>query len=149
MAYTFTEAYTIITDHLQAAWDAGIPAIVGIPNPELRYQDIKLKEKFTDTGARFVMDSVTNPQSSLRNGEFGQRYENNGIIIIQCLYRIKNGVEENDKVQAMAEYLQNVFRDPAFPGCFIFQNVRINRLDPEPQFLRRNVIIEYQFDELT
>jgi hypothetical protein len=148
MALTFTEAYVIITDHLQSLWDANVPAIVGIPDPDLRYQDIELAKKFEKTGARFVMDSVTNPQASLRNGEHGQRYENNGIIIVQCLV-LRTSVEDNDRAQKLAEYVQSIFRDPAFPGCFIFRNVRINRLEPEANFYRRNVALEYQFDEIT
>lgn len=148
MAYTYTEAYDIITGHVLTKWNADVPAIVGIANPELRFQDVQLDTKFEQTGARFVMDSVTNPQASLRNGEHGQRYENNGIIIVQCLV-LRTAVDDNRKAQRLAEYVQGIFRDPAFPGCFIFTNVRINRLSPEPNFIRRNVVCEYQFDELT
>jgi len=148
MAYTFDEAYTLITDHLQTKWDADVPAIVGIAAPELRYEDVKLKEKFTNTGARFVMSSVTNPQANMRNGEFGQRYENNGVIIVQCLI-LNDTVKAAETARKLSEYVQSIFRDPTFPGCFIFRNVRINRVEPEPQFLLRNVVAEYQFDELT
>lgn len=148
MAYTFDGAYTAVTDYVLAAWLAGVPAIVGIPNPELRFQDVERDTKFQHTGARFVMDSVTNPQSSLRNAEFGQRYANNGIIIVQLL--VKRGqVDAAERMRKLGDYLKDIFRNPAFPDGFILQNIRVNRLEPEPDFLRANVIVEYQFDELT
>lgn len=147
MAHTYSEAYTIVSEHVLAKWNADVPAIVGKAAPELRFQDVKVESKFVDTGARFVMDSVSNPQSTLRNAEHGQRYENNGIIILQLF--VKSDVKvAAERMRNLGDYCKSIFRDPAFPGCFIFRNIRVNRVEPEPQLLRANVIVEYQFDEL-
>lgn len=151
MAYTYDEAYTLITDQFRTRWGAEAAAIVGsVDAPEIRYAGVEKPDIPNRTFGRFVMDPVTNPQASLRNAEFGQRYENNGVIIIQLLVRIS---EFDTKAESVARKLamlaQDIFRDPAFPGCFIFRNVRINNLAPEAQFIRKNVIAEYQFDELT
>lgn len=146
MAVTYDEAYTQITGHFLTEWAARAPAIVGMV-PEIRFEDIELTNPPTDTFGRFVMNPVTSPQASLRNGEFGQRYENNGIIIVQLLIR-RVDVSDASKARQLAEVAQSIFRDPSFPGCYIFQNTRINTLQPEPSFLRKNVITEYQFDEL-
>jgi len=146
MALSFDEAYTMITDRLIAEWAAGTPVIVGSV-PELRFEDVEKKPVPTSTFGRFVMNQVSGPQASQRNGEFGQRYENNGIIIVQLLIA---RVDETDAAIArkLAQLVVDIFRDPSFPGCFIFQNTRVQRLEPEPTFLRRNVVTEYQFDEL-
>lgn len=146
MALTFDEAYTIITDRLISEWTAGAPVIVGTV-PELRFEDVEKKDVPTATFGRFVMNQVSGPQGSIRNGEFGQRYENNGIIIVQLLIK---RVDETDAsiARKLSQLVVDIFRDPAFPGCFIFQNTRVQRLEPEPSFLRRNIVTEYQFDEL-
>lgn len=146
MALTYDEAYLAITSHFQSKWDAGTTAIVGMV-PEVRYAGIEKPDVPVKTFARFVMEPVTNPRSTLRNAEYGQRFENNGIIIVQLLVR---RVDETaaKQVRKLGMFAQNIFRDPAFPGCFIFRNIRINNLEPEPSFLRANVVTEYQFDEL-
>ena len=147
MALTFSEAYTVITDHLQVQWAALTPAIVGFV-PELRFEDVELKEVPTTTFARFVMSEVSSPRNSLRNAEYGQRFENNGIIIVQFMID-RDSVEAASFARDLGQMGKDIFRNPAFPGCFIFRNIRVNRLESEPKFLRRNLIVEYQFDELT
>lgn len=148
MALTFDEAYDMITARLITQWALGTPAIVGTV-PELRFEDVEKAGASVPkkTFGRFVMNQVTGPQASLRNGEHGQRYENNGIIIVQLLIERKN--ETDAKVaRQLSKLVVDIFRDPTFPGCFIFRNIRVPRLEPEPTFLRRNVVLEYQFDEL-
>lgn len=147
MALTFDEAYTVITDHLQVQWALLTPAIVGTV-PELRFEDIEKPDIPTATFARFVMSEVSSPQASMRNAEYGQRYENNGIILVQLLIYRDTG-KPAEIARKLGTMTKNIFRDPAFPGCFIFQNIRVNTLESEPRYLRRNVIVEYQFDELT
>lgn len=148
MAYTFDDAFVEVATHVKAQWDIGVPAIVGFADPELRLAETESPKLFTKTGGRFVMESVTNPQSSLRNAEFGQRYTNYGIVIVQLLIR-RNGEESPSIARKLGDYVKDIFRDPAFPGCSIFQNTRVLSLEPEAMFLRRNVVTEYQFDELT
>lgn len=147
MALTFDQAYTVITDHLQIQWTALTPAIVGSV-PELRFEDVEKKEIPTTTFARFVMSEVSSPRNSLRNAEYGQRFENNGIIILQMLID-RDNIDAADTARKLGQVAKDIFRDPTFPGCFIFRNIRVNRLESEPKFLRRNLIVEYQFDELT
>jgi hypothetical protein len=146
-SYTYDTAYTIITEHFTARWTALTPAIVGSV-PELRFMDVEKAAIPAGTFARFVMDPVSSPQASLRNGEFGQRYENNGIIIIQLLVW-KANVQAAEQQRKLGTMCQNIFRDPAFPGCFIFTNIRVNKLTAEADYFRTNVLVDYQFDELT
>lgn len=145
MSVTYNEAYDQITGRLVEQWALMTPAIVGMV-PELRFQDVEEAAIPSGTFARFVMDPVSEPQSALRNGEHGQRYEANGIIIVQLLVKRKGDPEAGKKMRLLATGTQDIFRDPAFPGCYIFRNVRPNRLEPEPSYLRTNVIVEYQFD---
>jgi hypothetical protein len=148
MAVTYDEAYEQITTRFLTQWAAGAPAILGVGIvPEIRFADDEKKDVPVDTFGRFVMNGVSNPQASLRNAEYQTRYENNGVIIIQLL--VKRGLVVAPKqARRLAELAQSIFRDPTFPGCYIFQNTRIQNLDPEPAFLRKNIVTEYQFDEL-
>lgn len=149
MPMTYDTAYKTITDHLLTQWDALTPSIVGTPAaPELRFAGIEKPGAPGTTFARFVMDPVSSPRNALRNAEHGQRYENNGIIIVQLLYA-RDVIDGAERLRKLATAVQNIFRDPAFPGCFIFSNIRVNNLTSEPSFLRANVLLEYQFDELT
>lgn len=147
MATTYDAAYTEITNRFIAEWTAGAPAIVGTV-PEIRFAGVEKPEVPTVTFGRFVMNPVSAPQATQRNGEFGMRYEHNGIIIVQLLIR-RNRVDAEEIARKLAMLVQRIFRDPRFPGCYIFRNVRINNLEPEDSFLRKNVVMEYQFDELT
>jgi hypothetical protein len=147
MALTFDQAYTVITDHLQTQWTALTPAIVGSV-PELRFDGVEKPGVPETTFARFVMSEVSSPRNTLRNAEYGQRFENNGIIILQLLVD-RTEITAASIARKLGDMAKNIFRDPAFPGCFIFRNIRVNTLESEPKFLRRNVIVEYQFDELT
>lgn len=146
MALSYDEAYDAITTYFTAEWAAKADDIVGYV-PDIRFAGIEEKEKPTVTFVRFVMNPVSSPQSTLRNAEYGQRYENNGIIIVQLLVERKS-VQAEAQARKLAQVAQGIFRDPGFPGCFIFRNIRINNLEPEATWLRKNVITEYQFDEL-
>lgn len=146
MPTTYNEAYVQITDHFAEKWEEQTQVILGFI-PEVRYDRVEKGAIPTTTFARFVMEPVSNPRNALRNAEHGQRFENNGIIIVQLL------VTRDDEQAALHSRLlgamvQNIFRDPAFPGCYIFRNIRINNLEPEDRYLRTNVVLEYQFDEI-
>lgn len=147
MPVTYDQAYTQITEHVLSLWDAITVAIVGTAC-ELRFMGVEKATLPNGTFGRFVMDPVDRPRNALRNAEHGQRFENNGIIIVQLLID-----RQDEKAASIARLLgqeiQSIFTDPAFPGCYIFRNVRINNLQPEPKYLRVNVTLEYQFDEIT
>lgn len=146
MPLTYDEAYTIITDHFGTEWAAGSNDIVGTPL-ELRFAGIEENAVPVASIARFVMEPVSSPRNAYRNAEYGQRFENNGIIIVQLLVA-RSSAKAAEHVRLLSSMVMNIFRDPSFPGCFIFRNIRVNNLAPEETFLRANVIIEYQFDEL-
>jgi hypothetical protein len=145
----FDEGYKEVTTRFIEQWEMLAPAIVGmVTAPEIRFQDVELPEPPDETFGRFVMDEVQAPQATMRNAEFGQRFTHYGIIIVQLLIR-KRDEGSAEMARKLAECARGIFIDPTFPGCYIFQNVRINNLAPEPQFIRRNVVAEYQFDETT
>lgn len=140
--------YREITDHVIARWPVIAAPIVGY-TPDLRFQDVEESEIPTATFARFVMDPVMSGDSSFRNGEHGKRYQEEGIIIIQLLVWRKENPEAAEHMRRLGEACKAMFRDPAFPGCYIFRNVRLNRLEPETSYLRANMIAEYEYDQLT
>jgi hypothetical protein len=146
MPTDFETAYETITTRFGTEFDIGCTDAVGAPI-EVRYDGVEESEVPEASFARFVMDPVDEDQATLRNGEYGSRYEHNGLIIVQLLID-RQAVDVAETARKVAVVARNIFRGQTFDGCIIFRNVRINRLDPENRFWRYNVIAEYQFDEI-
>jgi hypothetical protein len=118
--------------------------------PEVRFAGIEKGSIPDDHFARFTMSPVLEAQSTHTNGEYKTRYTIEGLIIIQVFTLRKSGKEQEAEAYArkLAVVARNIFRGRCFAGGIQFRNVRINDLAPEAKYNRRNVIAEYQYDEL-
>lgn len=146
MPITIDEAYTIVTDAFTVGWNAGAPAIVGTV-PPIRFTGIETGDIPKTDFARFTFQPVLERQATLRNGEYGQRYESEGLIIVQ-VFTARVNAQAYAHGRKLARMARDIYRGKDLGGCFLFRNVRINPLDPEPSFLRWNMVAEYQFDEI-
>lgn len=146
MPTTFEAAYDEITDQFKTGWAAEAPAIVGFL-PEVRFTGVEEGSLPQDHFCRFTLDPVIEAQASLRDGENGQRYESEGLIIIQVFTWRKNPQAE-EFGRRLSVVARDIFRGKTFLGCILFRNVRINRLEAEAKYWRYNVIAEYQYDEI-
>lgn len=150
MPTTQEDAYVTVTDRFAAGWNAGAGAIVGGAAPEIRYKDLEKGPIPTDHFCRFSMSTVLESQTSLRDGENGQRYTTQGLIIIQ-VFAYRAGVkpaEATEFARRLAIVARNIFRGHCFPGGIQFRNVRVNDGATEDKYIRRNVIAEFEYDEI-
>lgn len=148
MPTTYSEAYDTITNKLILDWATNAANIVGTmtPAPELRFTDVEKGEIPEGYFARFTMQPVFERQRTFRNGE-DQRYQSSGVIIIQ-VFAPRSDQQGAERQRLLAEVARGIFRGKTFDGCIWFRNVRINRLDAEAKYLRTNVVMEYEFDEI-
>jgi len=152
MPCDFETAYDTITNRVLAEWDAATIAVVGFP-VEMRFKGVEP----TDKGgkivvpkthfARFSMLQVVEPEITIRNGEFGKRYEHMGNIIIQCFAERQN-IRAEEIGRKLARAALDIFRGNEFDGGINFHNCRVNDLEPEQKFQRFNMVAEYHFDEI-
>lgn len=146
MPMTLEEAYIAAKDAFTTGWNAGAAAIVGSV-PPIRYTGVETGDIPDSHFTRFTFQPVLERQATLRNGELGQRYESEGLIIVQVFTWRKEAraLEFGRKLGSMSK---NIYRGKDLGCGFLFRNVRVNYLDPEPKYLRWNMIAEYQFDEI-
>lgn len=149
MPTTWEAAYTVLTNALIAGvvgmgTDAGLDA-----DPTLRFAGVEKGEIPDAPFMRWNMNPVLERQATFRTGgaDKSQRYRITGAIIIQCFVprRIETGEEG---LRRMATATKLLFRGTQFDGCVWARNVRVNKLDPEPKYLRANVVMEYEYDEV-
>lgn len=143
MTTDYDAAYTSITDELQTYWAANAAAIVS-PTPELRFYGNEISTVPTTYFVRFMMQEVTNGQSSFRQTD-GKRFMAHGLVSLQ-MFAPRKDKTSYAKMRRLSMLLQKRFRSAI--DCISFVNVRINDTDPEEAFWRQNVIAEYRYDEI-
>lgn len=150
MPTTQEAAYEECTSRFATGWTAGTPAIVGSV-PAIRIKDIETGLIPKAHFCRFSMNTVLEYQSTLRDGENGQRYTTEGNIIIQVFaYKAdaNKQAEAAEYARRLAVVARNIFRGHCFTGGIQFRNVRINNGVTEDNYVRRNVIADFEYDEI-
>ena len=144
---TYEEAIDEIFGIFNAAWLAESAAVAGYI-PEVRWPGVEEPEKpdLAKFWARVSQQTVIEGQSSLRNGDAGQRYTTDGLVFVQifCPKSDSLGMTNGRKLAIIA---RNGFRGNATSGQVWFRNARINELPPEENWYRFNVVAEYEYDE--
>lgn len=144
---TYEEAIDEIFGIFNAAWFGDSAAVVGYV-PEVRWPGVEEPEKpeLSKFWARVSQQTVIEGQSSLRNGDGGQRYTTDGLVFVQifCPKSDSLGMTNGRKLAIIA---RNAFRGNATSGQVWFRNARINELPPEENWYRFNVVAEYEYDE--
>lgn len=150
-----TTNYSGATDQINQvffdAWTANAAAVIGYV-PEVRWQDVT--EPDTPDGskywARVSIQTIDEPQTTFAVGVSGpdkRRYTAYGLVFVQ-LFGPKSDVTSSEKIKQLAEIAKNAYRGKATSGKVWFRNVRINELGPEELFIRRNVVAEFEYDEI-
>lgn len=149
MPTTYEAAYDATTTRFETEWNAGAAAIVGMV-PEIRFQGIEKGEIPEAHFCRFSFNPVVEAQSTLRNGEHGQRYTTVGNVIIQ-VFAYRRGAkpaEVEEYARKLAILARDIFRGKCFTGGIVFRNCRVNRLTSEDKYNRHNVIADFEYDEI-
>lgn len=153
MPTTPEAAYTTIVNRFiaewatdAAGWDGGVAAA-----PELRFHGVEKGPIPKDHFARFAMMNVLERQRTFRNGDpvdGNARYVTAGNIFIQ-VFAPRSRETALQECRYLATAARNIFRGQSFDGCILFRNVRVVDLDDEKNFVRKNVVMEFEYDEIS
>lgn len=147
MPTTYDEAYDVLTNTLIAGV-VGMGALAKLPaDPALRFDDVEKSDIPKDAFLRFTMNPVLERQATFRNPEGKQLYDSQGVFIIQCFVprKLKTCAEN---LRLLSTRVKLLYRGNQLDGCVWARNVRVNKLDPEDNFVRANVVAEYEFEEV-
>lgn len=144
---TGDEAYKAITDRVLLEWPTRSTTAVG-KSVEMRFKGIEKKIP-DDMFARFHMRPVLEGQASHRGGpDNPQRYRASGLIFIQVFVPRRYGQLAEGHSRRLGEAAKMIFRGKTFAGCIEFRNVRVVDLEDEELYTRKNMIAEYEYDDI-
>lgn len=144
MTTNYNGAYDLVRTEFMSYWRANAGAIVGGDPPEVRFYGVEEARIPETSFVRFIMQPVTDTQSSFRQTD-GQRFAAEGLIYIQ-LFVLRTDPQAYEHCRGLAVLAQKRLRRAV--DCVWFKNVRINDAPAEHKFLRQNVIAEYRYDEI-
>jgi hypothetical protein len=153
MPTTWEAAYDDLTDALIAGV-VGLGASSNLPaDPTVRFTGVEQGAIPKDAYLRFTMNPVLERQATFRanlpDGSKPQRYTATGVIIIQCFVPRHLAETAEESLRLLSTSVKKLYRGKQFgDSCVWVRNVRVNKLDPEPTFLRANVVGEYEYDEI-
>lgn len=136
------EILAAVTD----GWNNALPTIVGT-NHELRYWGKKYQNAVAVTKywGRVSIQTVSEDQDTLRNDV--KRYRSNGIMILQLFGPVDDN-QVGPKMDQISDALRNVFRSCTAADNVQFARARIvDNIDPEPAWLRVNVVAEFEYNQ--
>jgi hypothetical protein len=144
---TYAQAVDFILARFKADWDAGTTAIVGyIPIvrwPGVEEPNALPSDKFW---ARISLQTVSDGQTSFRDGVNGKRYTANGLIFVQNFAPMSVS-DAAAKLRALATISRDAFRKPA--STVWFRNARMkDEMVADGKFWAQNVVAEFQYDDI-
>lgn len=147
----YSDGVNEIRAKIYDAWRADSVAIVGYV-PEMRFADIELAETPDKSKywARLSVLPNQDEQATLSTAHSipgKRRYVERGFIVLQ-VFGPRLGTNADYLLGKLCELVQNTLRGGTTPGGIWFRNVGIRPLTPEDLFLRRNVMCEYDRDEI-
>lgn len=154
MPTTLEAAYTTITERFIAEWTVATANYdgEGAAAPELRFYGVEKGDIPKGHFARFKMHSVLENQRTFRNGE-DQRYVSAGNIFVQ-VFAPRSRETALQECRYLATAARDIFRGKTFDGGIVFRNVRVEDIDinnerrPLDNFIQKNVVMEYEYDEI-
>lgn len=140
------EARDAIYSHLTPELNAAFVAVLGAPG-FTRYSGVKDNQDATVPNdvywSHVSMQIVAEDQETLRNCE--RRFKSEGLVFVQLFVPTldKRGQFHLD---AIADGVRNIFRTRATGDDVEFTRARIvDNIKPEPNWLRANVVSEFQY----
>ena len=149
MTLTYTQAIDEMYGMFLTAWNADASNYTtGAYTPEVRYEGVENPNEldYSKHWCRLSDRPVIDTQASFRNGDQGQCYDVEGLLFIQ-LFAPKSDSQAWRQCEQLAELVKNTFRGHSTSGKVWFRNTRIQKLNPENDWYRINVVSEYRFFE--
>ena len=144
---TYEQALADMFGLFNTAWTAGTTAIVGYV-PPVRWPGIEQptapdRSKFW---ARVSQKTSNETQSTLRNGDNGQRYTNRGTLYVQifCPVSLSGSLKNGRK---LAELARDAYRGKHSVNGVWFRNARILEMPTEQDWFALTVQVDYIYDE--
>lgn len=150
MTATYTTSRDEIFGQFLTAWNLYAPSIVGYL-PEVRWQDSE-KETIPDGSkywARLSVQTVTEEQTALGecDAPSKRRYTASGLVFVQ-LFAPKSDSRGAELLGELAMIARNAYRGKSTAGSVWFRNCRIKELPMEDLFYCRNVVCEFEYDDI-
>lgn len=144
---TYEQALTDLFTLFNEAWKAKAVAIVGYI-PPVRWPGIEEpttpdRSKFW---ARVSQKTSIETQSTLRNGDNGQRYRNQGTLHIQIFCPV-SAVGSISNGRKLAEIARNTYRGKHSVNGVWFRNATILEMPTESDWFVFRVQTDYIYDE--
>lgn len=127
-------------------WDATLSPIVG-NNHELRFFGLKYSSEVpvNKYWGRLSLQTVDESQDTLRNGL--RRYRSVGIVFVQLFAPI-NDSQVATKLDSIADAVRDLFRHCTAADNVQFSRARVvDNIDPEPAWLKVNVVSEFEYNQ--
>lgn len=153
MPTTPEAAYTTITNRLIADWatDAANWDGAAAAAPLLLFAGNEKEDIPKTHFARFSMQNVLERQRTFRNGDPADgnaRYVTAGVIFVQ-VFAPRSRITALQECRYLATAARDIFRGQTFDGGIKFRNVRVVDVEPEKNFVRKNVVMEFEYDEIS
>jgi hypothetical protein len=147
---TYEEAVDEIFSLFNEKWidpvEGSEPIIGYVPSVQWDGVEVSATLDYAKYWARVSQQTVIEAQTTLRNGDCGQRYTSEGLVFVQ-LFLPKSDAQAMEKGRKLAIVARDVYRGKSTSGKVWFRNARINELPPEEKWYRFNIIAEYEYDE--
>jgi hypothetical protein len=148
---TYSQAIDDMFTLFRMAWNAGAAVVVGSV-PAIRWEGVQ-EPSIPPVDAywcRVSTQQVAEPQSSFKTGiapDANRRYTAIGVLFVQIFCPMSEA-QAMEKGRLLAELARNAFRGKETANQVWFRNVRIQRLAPEQNYYRFNVVAEYTYDDI-
>ena len=144
---TYEQAINDMFGLFLTAWNAGSTATAGYI-PEVRWPGVEVatspdRSKYW---ARVSQKTSFEQQSTLRNGDNGQRYTTRGTLYVQvfCPISISGSLANGRK---LAELARNAYRGKHSVNGVWFRNAKIMEMPTESDWYALTVQVDYLYDE--
>lgn len=140
-----TDAIALMVNRFDAAWTAGATAIVGII-PDIRWPGV-IEPDVPPANvpfARWSHQNVIQEQQTLRNG-ISRRYHTRGNIFVQIFTPIRSLAQSLDKCEKLAMLARDSYMGKR-DSSMTYHYCRVQQLEADGKYHRRNAVIEYRYD---
>jgi hypothetical protein len=140
-------AYDDIRATFKARWDFATTAIVGYVPPILYAGVVQAQPSANQCWCRISTQTVLTEQAALSDSAGKRRDETSGIVIVQMFIPLAS--PDGDLLaRRLATTAKKAFLRRSQSGTIWFRRARVVELEPDGTSHRRNVVAEFEYDEL-
>lgn len=146
---TITEARDELFAMLKAAWDLSAGLAIGGDTPLVLWQgqENEPRPPADQPYARATVLHSDRNQASLAGADSLRRYDNTGVVIVQCFGPLTGG-KGMTTAEALALIAKNAYEGKSSPGGIWFRRCRTNEIGPSDGWYQINAVAEFTYDEV-